>query len=207
MRPIYPLKRHGAAIGKATTDFLQADPDITSPAPRCEACGEPIGMRRWEPPFRVEIETWGSRFGDLAFGPGNAFLVAERFKVLWEREQLVGLHGFEPVEIAKVRHRRKRIKEAPPQYFSVWAGRSDVAVDQIRSGIQWVDPPTCDVCRVGLMKGQERIALEGDPKENVFIARGLPGEVLTDEHFKRFCEEHAITNCPLISAEQASHWF
>ena len=167
-------------------------------------------MLRWEPPFRVEIETWGGRFGDLAFGPADEFLASERFKALWEQAGLVGLHGFEPVEIVKVRRRRKRIKEAPPQYFRVWAGHSDVAVDEVRSGLQWVDPPapTCEVCRGGgIKKGWERIVLEGEPKENVFFARGLSGALLADERFKRFCDQHAITNCPLIPAEQASHWF
>lgn len=162
-------------------------------------------MLRWEPPLRAEIETWGATFGDLAFGPGDSFLVSERFKGLWEQERLVGLHGFEPVEVVKVRHRGKRIKEQPPRYFRVWAERSEAAADQVRSGIQWMSPPTCEVCRVGTMKGQERIVLESDPKENVFIARGLPGQVLVDDRFKRFCEEHAITNCSLVPAEQASY--
>lgn len=206
MVQIYLLKRRGGAIGDATTDFLQADPDITSPAQRCEACGGPIGLRRWEPPLRVEIETWGTKFGDVAFGPGDNFLVSERFKSLWDQAGLVGLHGFEPVEIVKIRHRGKRIKQTPPQYFRVWAGRSEVAVDHARSGFQWTRPPTCDVCREGVSKGHERIVLEGEPDENVFEPRGL-GVVLTDERFKCFCDQHAITNCPLIPAEQAGHWF
>jgi hypothetical protein len=204
---MYLLERHRRSTGEATTDFLQAEPHNVGEAPLCAACGGATGMLRWEPPLRADIETWGTRFGDMAFGPGDSFLVSERFKALWEQEHLIGLHGFEPVEIVKVRHRGKRIKEPPPRYFCVWAGHSEVAADQVRSGIQWVSPPTCDVCRVGTMKGQERIVLEGEPKENVFVARGLPGQVLADERFKRFCEEHAITNCPLIPAEQASHWF
>jgi hypothetical protein len=205
MRSIYLLERHRRALGEATIDFLPVDPDKTSPAPHCHACGQPVGMRRWEPPFRGEIETWGSRFGDLAFGPGDEFLVSERFAALWKRERLLGLHGFAPVEVVKVRYRGKRIKEAPPHYLCVRAERSEVTADHVRSGIQWVSPPTCEVCRVGTMKGQERIVLEGQPKENVLIARGLPGQVLVDERFKRFCEEHAITNCSLIPAEEASY--
>ena len=210
MRPIYLLERHRGSVGEATTDFLQADPHNVGDGPRCEACGGPVGMLHWEPPLHAEIETWGTKFGDLAFGPGDSFLVSERFKALWEREQLVGLHGFEPVEIVKVRHRGKRVKEGPPKYFRVWAGRSDVAVDPVRSGIQWVSPPAppCETCRGGgIKKGWERIVLEGEPKENLFIARGLSGQLLADDRFKRFCEEHAITNGPLIPAQEASHWF
>ncbi|HSN92411.1 MAG TPA: hypothetical protein VLS93_14360 [Anaeromyxobacteraceae bacterium] len=204
-RPIYLLDRYGPKVGEATTDFLQADPYGVGEAPLCEACGGAIGMLHWEPPLRAEIETWGSTFGDLAFGPGDSFLVSERFQSSWRSAGLVGLQGFEPVEIVKVRHRGKRIKKARPRYFRVWPGRSEVAVDQVRSGIQWTSPPTCEVCRVGTMKGQERIVLEGEPEENVFIARGLPGQVLVDGRVRRFCEEHTITNCPLIPAERARY--
>jgi hypothetical protein len=204
---IYLFERHRRSTGDPTTEFLPADPDNTSPAPRCEACGEPIGMRRWEPPFRVELETWGSHFGDLAFGPADEFLVSERFKTLWVGAQLVGLRGFEPVEVIKIRHRGTRFTGTPPQYVRVWPERSDVAVDQLRSGIQWMSPPTCDVCRVGTMKGWERVVLEGEPMANVFVARGLPGQVLVDERFKRFCEEHAITNCSFVPGEKASRRF
>lgn len=209
MSPVYSLERSGPKVGEATTDFLQADPHNVGDGLLCKACGQPIGMLRWESPLRAEIETWGTKFGDLVFGPGDSFLVSGRFKALWEREGLRGLHGFEPVEVVKVRHRGKRINAAQPQYFRVWAGHSDVAVDQVRFGIQWVSPPApaCEECRGGgIKKGWERIVLEGEPKEDLFIARGLSGQLLASERFKRFCEENAITNCPLIPAEQASHW-
>lgn len=207
---LYLLERNGPEVGEATTDFLQADPHRVGDGLVCGACGQPIGMLRWEPPLRAEVETWGSKFGDMAFGPGDSFLVSERFERLWEREGLVGLHGFEPVAIVKVRHRGKRIKEALPKYLRVWAGRSDVAVDVVQSRIQWVSPPApaCEVCRGGgIKKGWERIVLEGEPKENLFVARGLSGQLLADERFRQFCDKHAITNCPLIPAEEASHWF
>lgn len=209
MRPVYLLEGQQSEPGDALTDFVQVDPVRVGEAPRCEACGEPIGMLPWLPPLRVEIETWGTKFGDLAFGPGDSFLVSERFERLWEREQLVGLHGLEPVEIVRVRNRGNRIKGPPPKYCRVWAGRSDVAIDPVRSGIRWVDPPAppCETCRGGIKKGWERIVLEGQPRENLFIARGLPGRLLADDRFERFCEEHAISNCHLIPAEQASHWF
>lgn len=209
MRSIYLLDRNGPKVGEATTDFLPTDSDRTLPALRCEACGAPVGLRRWKSPLHAEIETWGSRFGDLAFGPGEEFLVSERFVSLWRHDRLTGLHGFEPVEIVKVRHRGKRFRELPPKYFSVWAGRSDVAIDQVRSGMQWVSPatPLCEVCREGgIKKGWRRIVLEREPKENVFVARGL-GSVLADQRFKDFCEEHSLKNCPLVPAEEASHWF
>lgn len=209
MKAIYLLNRRAKTNSEATTEFLQADPHNTLPAQRCPVCGAPVGLRPWAAPMRAELVTWGSQFGDLAFGPGHDFLVSEQFKDLWLKSGLIGLSGFEPVEVVKVVRRGKRFKDPPPSYFRVLPGRSAVAVDEVASGWQWQEPPSprCEVCREGgIAKGWERIALEGEPAENIFIPRAL-GSVLVDEHFKRFCEEHAIANCPLVPAEGASHWF
>lgn len=73
---IYLLQNPGP-VGKATTDFLPSEPHNVGDAPRCPACNRFVGMLRWQPPFRVEVETWGSTFGDIAFGPGDSLLVSE----------------------------------------------------------------------------------------------------------------------------------
>jgi len=210
MKAIYLLKRRGTPIGEATTDFIQADPHNVSDGPNCPACGRPTGPYRWAPPLRAELETWGKRFGDMAFGPSSDMLVSERFKDLWLTSGLVGLEGFEPVEIVKVVRRGKRFKDPPPAYVRVAAQRSQAAFDDVSSGVQWLEPPSprCDVCRVGgNAKGWERIVLEEEPKENICTVRGLGAWVLVDEHFKRFVEENGLLNCPLVPAEEAAHWF
>lgn len=30
---------------------------------------------------------------------------------------------------------------------------------------------------------------------------------MVDKHFKRLVEEHGLSNCPLMPAEEAAHWF
>lgn len=203
-RRIYVLQALSKVITDATTDFLKRD-HRTSEAPQCPACGDPVGMLRWEPPYRVEIETWGSRFGDLAFGTGHEFLVSERFARLWRREGLTGLENFRPAEIVKVIHRGRRIKASPPRYLVVRVYRSSrVVLDDVRSGVKWTRPPTCDVCKGGIREGYDRIVVKGIPETNIFIARGLPGRYLVDQRFKRFAEEHGMTNCPLGPAERES---
>ncbi|MBL9003684.1 MAG: hypothetical protein JNJ46_05520 [Myxococcales bacterium] len=208
MKKIYLLK-HTDPSYAATTDFIQGDPFNTLPARRCPACGGPVSMRPWAPPFRAELATWGKRFGDMAFGPGGDILISERFKDLWLKSGLIGLEGFEPVEIVKVVRRGKRFKDAPPAYFRVVAQPSQAAFDSVASGEQWLEPssPRCEVCREGgNSKGWERIVLEEEPRENICTVRGF-GEVLVDEHFKRFIEENGLLNCPLVPAEEAAHWF
>ena len=210
MKAIYLLNRRGKVYGEATTDFVQAEPFNTgTDEDNCPACGGPVGMWSWEPPLRVELETWGSHFGDMAFGPGGDILISERFKDLWLKSGLMGLEGFDPVEIVKVVRRGKRFKDSPPAYVRVMPQRSQAALDFVASGMQWVKPPSprCDVCREGgIKKGWERIVLEEEPRENICTVRGF-GEVLVDEHFKRFVEENGLLNCPLVPAEEAAHWF
>jgi hypothetical protein len=66
------------------------------------------------PPIRVELETWGKRFGDLVFGVGNDVLVCERFRNEFLRSGLAGLSGFAPAEMVKVIARRGRIPKPMP---------------------------------------------------------------------------------------------
>jgi hypothetical protein len=160
-------------------------------------------MRAWIPPFRAEIETWGTTFGDVVFGPGESILVSDRFRALWEPSDLIGLTGFDPVEIVRVRMRGERIRGDAPRYFHALPVHAAVALDHARSGVRWQRAPTCPACRQGVSDGYDRLVLEGEPRENVFVPRGL-GVLLADDRFARFCFENQISNCQLTPAEQAS---
>lgn len=104
--------------------------------------------------------------------------------------------------------RHERIDEKPPRYLRVSVVLSDVAVDQIQSGIEWEEPPSCPVRRIGdNLKGWNRVVLEASPSENIFIARGLPGQIVVDDQFRSFCEEHQIANAHLIPGLDAGHRF
>jgi hypothetical protein len=203
---IYLLKNPGS-VGEATTDFLPCEPHNVGSAPKCPECNRYVGMLRWQPPFRVELETWGSEYGDIAFGPGDSLLVSYRFASLWLTRALVGLEGFEEVEVVDVR-RHKKMEERRPRYFRVLVVRSDVAVDQLMSGVEWEIPPSCSVCRIGgNLKGWSQIVLEAPPVENVFIARGLPGQVIVDDRFRSFLEEYQIANARLVPGPDAGYRF
>jgi hypothetical protein len=203
---IYELERF-PSTGNAKTDFLPGAPDNTGEAPKCPACHGVIGMREWLPPYRVELDVWGTSFGDIIIGTGLNVLVSERFASLWREEGLVGLAGFDPVEIVRIR-RRGRTRETPPRYVRVSVIRSEAAIDQARSGMVWESPEVCDVCREdGMIKGWDRIVLEAPARENVFIARGLSSHILADERFRTFCEIHDIKNAHLIPGPDAGHWW
>lgn len=202
-------------IAHGETEFYEEQPSQTGEAPKCRECSKYIGALPWLPPYRVELELWDRVFGDVAFGPGDELLVSERFKTLWHERGLIGLEGFHPVEIVKVkRHKRRKPDLAErPNYYCVTVIRSRAAIDDGRSGLEREDPVVCLACRTGkkscIIKRAKRIVLEPSTwaGEDIFIARGLPGTYLASERFKSFWEDYKITSATLIPAEEYSFDF
>lgn len=186
------------------TEFVEAGLRWkTGEAPTCPVCGAGIGSRPVLPPRRVELGLWGRHFSDLAFGGGDDVLVSTRFRDAFLRSGLTGFSGFAPVEIAKVVARLRKIPKPLPRYFEAVPGRSRAAIDDRASGLDYEERWTCDECRTGLMERMRRLVLEPGTwsGEDVFIARGLPGTIITSERFKQFCDREEFTNCVLIEAE------
>src|SRR5260370_39465390 len=92
----------------ARVDVLKAAGTKYGYAPRCDACGQYVGMRLWLPPYRVELETWGLEFADVGL-IGTDLLASQRFKHAWERSQLTGLSGFNKVEVVNLKRHRTAI--------------------------------------------------------------------------------------------------
>jgi hypothetical protein len=193
---------------QARTDAMTAYGTKYGDAPRCEGCGKFIGKRPWLPPHRVEIETWGRVFGDLAFPTASTILVSLRFKELWASQELSGLGNFEPVEVVKVVRRRKLLEE-PPEYFTADVILSRAVVDNAASGIEMERAPTCSVCRLGDgIKRWKAIIIEPGTwgGEDIFLPRWA-GNLLVTSKFKDFCDANKITNAIFIPAEEYGHDF
>ena len=200
----FVLEHPKDAVDDALTDYLTADGTKRGVGPRCPKCGSFIDSKPRLPPIRVELETWGRRFGDLAFDVSNDVLVSERFKDAYQSSGLTGLSGFSPAEIVKVIARRGRVPQPIPKYFLAVPGRSRALVDDRASGMDYKRSWTCEQCRDGLIMRLRRLVLEPNTwsGEDVFIARGLPGTIITSERFKEFCDRHAFSNCLLIEADR-----
>ncbi len=204
----YVLAHREAPVGEATTDFLWVEPIRSNNAPQCRLCGRFIGMKPHLPSVRVNIESWGSRYGDLAFGPSDQILVSERFKEEYHAHGLTGLSDFELVEVARVLN-RKKIRDNCPQYYLASVTRSRAAIDVEASGLVHDKPPTCPECKGGLIKRVARIVLEEGTwsGEDIFFARGLPGTIIVSDKFRRMCIEAELQNCPLVEASLFSFDF
>jgi len=151
----------------------------------------------------VVLEAWGSRWGDIAFGPGDQILISDKLKKLFAEAGLSGFERLDPVKIVRAK-RRKRGAGDPPEYWLASIKRSGAAIDEAASGLVREEAPTCAECRAGgIIKRARRIVLKANTwsGEDVFVARGLPGTILVSGRFKRLCEDNDLGNCSLIAAE------
>jgi hypothetical protein len=154
------------------------------------------------PPVRVELEAWGTTWGDVAFGPGDQILVSERLTRSFANAGLIGFERLDAVEIVKA-VRRKVAAGKPPVYSLASIQRSRAILDDAASGLVRDQPPTCKECRIGgIIKRADRIVLQDSTwsGEDLFFARGLPGTILASERFRRLCEVEGLANCSLVDA-------
>ena len=192
-------------FGRWDTQFLKADSANIGEAPRCQACGETLGMREWLPPYQVELELHGEQWGDFAKGGSNGFLISERMARSFRAEGLSGLLGFHPVEVVRLRKKRKRLVSAVvPSYCMVTACLGPGAVDEARSQLRRTEPVKCSECRSTGLDSIHGYTLEpGTWKgEDVFQPRGVPGSLVVSERFAELVQRHGLTNMKLIPTEE-----
>lgn len=191
--------------GRAVTDFLYVEPVRQGEAPKCPVCGNYVGMIPTLPPIRVELETWGDIFGDLAFGPGVEILVSGRFLALFKSSGLSGLIQIGPAEVVKLTSHRQLAAGEVPQYIGCRPVQSRAAIDELASALVRDGSWRCEACRVGgIVKRAKRIVLEPNSwsGEDIFTARGLPGTCLVSERFKNMCEQGGFSNCFFVEAQK-----
>lgn len=178
---------------------------IIGKAPRCPRCGDPVGMKEWLPPYRVELHLYSESLGDYIKASGYELLVSERFASTFQSEGLTGLLGFHPVEVVGVRRKRKGPKIIDvPRYFVVTPCFSRAAVDEARSQIRNTASATCPECRSLEPDSIHGFTLEPGTwqGEDVFRPRGLQGLVVVSERFAQFVSRHGLTNIRLTPTEE-----
>jgi len=207
---IFVLQNSKAGGGQAVTDFLPIDGALTGDAPRCNLCDKYVGMRPLLPPVRVELEGWGSSWGDVVFGPGDQVLISERLKGLFTDAGLRGFLRYDPVDVVKAKRRGGAAEGSPPNYWLAAVARSRAVLDAAASGLERDNAPVCTECGLGgVVKRLRRIVLQPNnwSGEDVFFARGLSGTILTTERFKSLCDSAELANCSLVPAEAFSFDF
>ena len=195
--------------GDAETCYSEEKGYNQGDATSCPVCGGTVSMLTWLPPYRVELELYGKEFGDFVFTPaGNDFLVSQKFREVYCSNGLTGLSGFDPVEMLRVKSRRKRFPN-PPIYFRVSVNYGQTALDLKASGFEWHQPPKCAHCREATKIRWQRLVLEEGTwsGEDAFRPRGRSAAVMVSQRFKDACEQNGITNAFFTPAELAGHDF
>lgn len=190
--------------GQHDTEFSPTKANV-GPALRCPQCGETVGMLTWEPPFQGEVELYGKDFGDLMQEPSGGLLVTERFAEDFKAEGLTGLSGFQPVEILRVRRKRRGPKPGPPpRYLYVLPTYGQPALDMNRSHILIHKPMRCTWCRAIGPGAIDGLALETGTwnGEDMFRPRGLWGVLMVSERFMRFADKHALSHFTWIPIDK-----
>jgi hypothetical protein len=162
-------------------------------------------MLTWLPPYRVELVLHGEDFGDFLHVSGDDLLVSERLAQAFRDEGLTGLEGFHPVEVVRVRGKRRGPKPSNiPRYFTVRPCLGRAAVDLSRSSIRYARPPTCEECRSEGIDALHGFTLEPGSwrGEDIFYPRGLQGVLTVSERFERFVARYGFTNMRLTPSEK-----
>ncbi|WP_257459898.1 hypothetical protein [Archangium lipolyticum] len=163
-------------------------------------------MMKWLSPYRIELFLHGEELGDFIKAPGDDLLVSDRFARAFQEEGLTGLEGFHPVEVVRVRRKRRGSKPTHvPHYLAVTACFSRAAVHMALSRIRYADePPTCEECREATKNAIYGFSLEPGTwqGEDIFRPRGLHGRLVVSERFARFVERHGFTNMILTPTEE-----
>ncbi|HEX8437787.1 hypothetical protein [Archangium sp.] len=190
--------------GPHDTEFSTVKPTI-GPALRCPQCGDTLGTLSWQPPYRVDLELYGEDFGDFMQGAGGDLLVTERFAEEFKTEGLTGLSGFHPVEVVRVRRKRRGPKPGPPpRYLFVTPAYGQPALDMERSRLRFSKPIKCTWCRATGIDANDGLALEEGTwnGEDVFRPRGLWGVIIVSERFMRFAQRQAMSHFTLVPIEK-----
>jgi hypothetical protein len=147
----------------------------------------------------------GEELGDFIQAGGDDLLVSERFAQTFREEGLTGLEGFHPVEVLRVRRKRRGPRPFElPRYFVATVCFGRAAVDLTRSRIRYGKPPTCEDCRSSGLEAIHGFTLEAGTwrGEDIFQPRGLLGVWTVSERFERLVAKHGFTNMRLTPTEQ-----
>lgn len=163
---------------------------LTSVARSCPTCGEPLEPARWDAPHRAEIS--GSHCGDLIPGAGFEMIVS---RTAWVHLEACGITGWELSGVLEARLDREYVVVRP--HVSV------TRLDETRSRLVWVRPPSCETCRLGV---RERVGpVIFDPATldgtDIFVPSGAYGLKVVTEKFKRCIERNGLERFRLIAAD------
>jgi hypothetical protein len=114
----------------------------------------------WLPPRHASIETHGLPITDLmeCSGGGDALIVTDRFKQMWEAERLRGIEAFEPIQL--VSSNDKSLRTNPPTLYYVLPPRDGTRLDDEQSKVIRGRGEPCTYCGGATVEHLDGIVLD-----------------------------------------------
>ena len=195
----YVLQSGSPKDSAACFDWSQVDDSPMGEAPRCPVCDSVVGMLPLTPPIRVELDLWGSEWGDISISAGDEILVSERAKRFLSATGMTGVERFERVEIAHVNMHRRANNELPT-YWAAWIKRTSAHISRSQSQIVWSSPPSCEYCLSGVKVRIDKLVFDERSwsGEDIFQTRDLPGTIFASQRLKDLFEGKVITNARFV---------
>ena len=190
------------------SDAIKEEGFSVGDAIRGPVCNRPLSMLKWLPPYRIELESWGKHYGDVA-DVGDDLIVSERFMHVFSGCGLKGLVNVEPVEIVKLVHHRGKPMEPLPKYFKATVVRSQTAIDQEASGYVWEDQSkVCSECLFDTLKRYRALIVQAETwsGDDVFYPRGGNGPLVSDR-FKTAFVQNSLKGAIFVPAEDDCYDF
>ena len=174
--------------------------NLGDPPLRCPECGEICSMKQWLPPYRVELQRYGSIFGDMIFGGGD-ILVNQSFVTAWTARSLKGLEPLYPVEVVSVRPRS--LMKTLQRYYWVDIQPTKPRIDRARSAFSGTDPE-CLLCGYPAIINAIftlRIDETSWSGEDIFVPWGAI-EIIVTQKVVDLAQDYGLTNVTTIPIEE-----
>lgn len=185
------------SVAEKAEPIIYADPDY------CNKCKKPMSMKKWLPPYRVILEN--QIYGDFIYGSFTEMLASEKFMSAYKKSSLKGIADFHLVKIVKIRHKKKNDLK-PPQYYKIQIIRTETLIDEKLSSFERefdFGQTYCETCRIGgVINSFNGIFLIESTwtGEDIFYAKGLPGEIIVTQDFVDFASNCKFTNIDFVKA-------
>jgi len=182
------------------TDDYAVDHNTThDPDYRCYACGDKIGMLRWDPPFTVECDAQVGGISDISFWSDRSLIVSKPLLDLFQAQTVTGysIRG----EVFTVKGKPKSVLSSyPHRRFLIEVVLTRIRVDERASECIRGRPVECFVC-CRSCHGYSRIVLERPlpiPMPDLFMAHNSPAMIFVSDRLKRIMEDHRVTGVRYI---------
>ena len=173
------------------------------PAERCRDCGRYSSALRWNPPYEIELQTWGRWYGDIVH-VADELVVSSRLVEEYKDRRLSGLDDLAPASIINVSHFSEPPHDNVPAYLVALVSRTTARLDEKASGfVRASDSAACVTCRLGGLVSYEGMVVDESTwsGEDIFFSIGGFGPLVTE----RFREMYISLQGRGIVFEPAEH--